>query len=113
MPPKIAVPSIARGISLRGFFASSPKVAAASKPANERKPKTTPRNTVDPPVPFGIEKTDQSTPSPPGAVPPMSLERTMNAVIRMRTTVTALQLEVDEFRYVQGRWRGSMQVLMQ
>ncbi len=39
MPPKMAVPRIARGMSRRGFFVSSPSEAAASKPANERKPK--------------------------------------------------------------------------
>jgi hypothetical protein len=44
-PPKIAVPRMARGMSRVGRWASSPRVAAASNPANDRKPNTTPRNT--------------------------------------------------------------------
>src|SRR5215210_6915306 len=72
-PPKMATLRIARGMSRRGSCASSPSVAAASNPAKERDPKTTPRNTADAPVPLGTENTEKSRVLPLGAVPVASL----------------------------------------
>ncbi len=57
MPPKIAVPRIARGMSWRGLRVSSPSDAAASKPANERNPKTSPIESAFAPTPSGGLKT--------------------------------------------------------
>ena len=69
MPPKIAVPRIARGIARFGSFVSSPSVAAASKPPKERNPNTAPRNTPDQPVP-GLKVNTLSVKWwPDGAVP--------------------------------------------
>src|SRR5579875_1308772 len=76
-------------MSLRGRLASSPRVAAASKPANDRNPNTTPRNSVEVPVPLGMLNTDQSTPSPPGAVWETSLYITVAVTARINSTVTA------------------------
>ena len=53
MPPKTATPRIARGMSRRGFSVSSPSEAAASKPANERKPNTRPIESAVAPTPEG------------------------------------------------------------
>ena len=44
---------MARGMARRGSAASSPSVAAASKPAKDRKPNTMPRNSVLVPTPGG------------------------------------------------------------
>jgi hypothetical protein len=86
-PPKMATPRIARGMSRRGSCASSPSVAAASNPAKERNPNTTPRNTADVPVPAGTENTEKSRVLPLGAVPEASLIRMMTLTMRMRATV--------------------------
>src|SRR5215212_12141287 len=86
-PPKMATPRIARGMSRRGSCASSPSVAAASNPAKERNPYTTPRNNADVPVPIGIENTEKSRPLPFGAVPVVSLMRMMTLTMRMSATV--------------------------
>src|SRR5215207_2522850 len=86
-PPKMATPRIARGMSRRGSCASSPSVAAASKPAKERKPKTTPRNTAERPVPPGTVNTEKSTVLPLGAVPVISLNRMITLTTRMSATV--------------------------
>src|SRR5215210_6710879 len=86
-PPKMATPRIARGMSRRGSCASSPSVAAASKPAKERNPNTTPRNTADVPVPAGTENTEKSRVLPFGAVPVASLIRMMTLTMRMSATV--------------------------
>src|SRR5215212_4465226 len=88
-PPKMATPRIARGMSRRGSCASSPRVAAASKPAKERKPKTTPRNTAERPVPPGTVNTEKSRVLPLGAVPVASLTRMTTLTIRIRATVVA------------------------
>src|SRR5919107_6351804 len=88
-PPKTATPRTARGMSRRGSCASSPRVAAASKPAKERKPKTTPRNTAERPVPWGTVKTEKSKVFPFGAVPVASLTRMTTLNIRIRATVVA------------------------
>src|SRR5215204_4410193 len=86
-PPKMATPRIARGMSRRGSCASSPSVAAASNPAKERNPKTTPRKTAEAPVPWDTVKTEKSRVFPFGAVPVASLTRMMT--IRIRPTVVA------------------------
>src|SRR5215217_74807 len=88
-PPKMATPRIARGMSLRGSRASSPSVAAASNPAKERNPKTTPRKTAEVPVPWGTVKTEKSRVFPFGAVPVASLTRMTTLTIRIRATVVA------------------------
>ncbi len=74
-------------MSRRGSCASSPIVAAASNPAKERNPNTTPRNTADVPVPAGIENTEKSSVLPLGAVPVASLTRMMTLTMRMSATV--------------------------
>src|ERR671917_2959 len=86
-PPKMATPRIARGISRRGSFVSSPSVAAASNPAKDRNPNTTPRNTAEAPVPGGIENTEKSSVLPFGAVPVASLIRMTTLTMRMSATV--------------------------
>src|SRR5215213_4244088 len=86
-PPKMATPRIARGMSRLGSCASSPRVAAASNPAKERKPKTTPRNTADRPVPLGTVTTEKSTVLPLGAVPVISLNKMITLTMRMSATV--------------------------
>src|SRR3954449_5834251 len=74
-------------MSLRGCRASSPSVAAASKPAKERKPKTTPRKTADHPVPSGTVKTDRVNSCPSGAVPASSRTSTIALITRISATV--------------------------
>src|SRR5215218_162599 len=86
-PPKMATPRIARGMSRRGSCAFSPSVAAASNPAEEMNPNTTPKNTADVPVPLGTENTEKSRVLPFGAVPAASLMRMMTLTIRMSATV--------------------------
>src|SRR5215217_4371151 len=86
-PPKMATPRIARGMSRLGSCASSPRVAAASNPAKERKPKTTPRNTAEAPVPWGTVNTEKSTVLPLGAVPVISLNKMITLTMRMSATV--------------------------
>src|SRR5215207_3619590 len=88
-PPKIATPRIARGMSRRGSCASSPGVAAASNPAKERNPNTTPRKSADVPVPPGTENTEKSRVLPFGAVPVASLIRMTTLTMRMSATVVA------------------------
>src|SRR5215218_3204464 len=88
-PPKMATPRIARGMSRRGSCASSPRVAAASNPAKERNPNTTPRNTAEAPVPWGTVKIEKSKVFPFGAVPVASLTRMTTLTIRIRATVVA------------------------
>src|SRR5919202_6908490 len=86
-PPKTATLRIARGMSRRGSCASSPRVAAASKPAKERNPKTTPRNTAERPVPAGTVNTEKSTVLPLGAVPVARLNKMITLTIRVSATV--------------------------
>src|SRR5215212_4478601 len=88
-PPKMATPRIARGMTRRGSRASSPSVAAASNPAKERNPKTTPRKTAEAPVPWGTVKTEKSRVFPFGAVPVASLTKIMTLTIRITATVVA------------------------
>src|SRR5919112_4570084 len=88
-PPKIATPRIARGMSRRGSRASSPSVAAASNPAKDRNPNTTPRKTADVPVPAGIVNTEKSRVLPFGAVPVASRIRITTLTISMSATVVA------------------------
>src|ERR1017187_2893227 len=57
---------MARGMSRLGWLVSSPRRAAASKPAKDRNPNTTPRKIADSGVPYGRLKIDQLTPSLPG-----------------------------------------------
>ena len=87
MPPKMAVPRIARGIARRGSRVSSPRVAAASKPANDRKPKTEPLNTSPRPVPLGGLNTSRVKLWLPGVSPLMSLMRTIVATTTISETV--------------------------
>src|SRR5829696_3340514 len=63
--------------------------ASASKPAKERKPNTTPRNTAERPVPPGTVNTEKSRVLPLGAVPVASLTRMTTLTIRIRATVVA------------------------
>src|SRR5215213_7033185 len=86
-PPKMATPRIARGMLRRGSCASSPRVAAASNPAKERNPNTTPRNTAERPVPPGTENTEKSRVLPLGAVFVASRNRMITLTIRMSATV--------------------------
>src|ERR1019366_7990454 len=80
---------MARGMSRLGCLVSSPRVDAASKPAKDRKPKTTPRKTVDSGVPEGRLNTDQATPSPCGALWPASLPNTIAITMTIKATVMA------------------------
>ena len=74
-------------MSRLGCLVSSPRVAAASNPAKDRKPNTTPRNTVVSGVPDGSLKTDQSSPRPCGALWPASLANTMTMTMTISATV--------------------------
>src|SRR3712207_5650252 len=92
-PPKIATPKIARGMSRRGSRASSPSVAAASNPAKDRKPKTTPRNTADSSVPGATVKTSPVKPTSgdgasAGTLPDSSRTSTIALITRISATVT-------------------------
>src|ERR1700759_3589615 len=69
MPPKTAVPKMARGMSRVGLVVSSPKVEAASNPAKDRKPNTTARNRGEKLVPAGGANTLSVKWCPPGAAP--------------------------------------------
>ena len=86
-PPKIAVPRMARGMSRVGRRASSPRVAAASNPANDRKPNTTPRNTSLTGVPDDTENTLSVKVCPPGAFPASSRTSTTAVTTRISATV--------------------------
>jgi hypothetical protein len=74
-------------MSRRGSCASSPSVAAASNPAKERNPNTTPRKSADVPVPPGTENTEKSRVLPFGAVPVASRIRITTLTMRMSATV--------------------------
>jgi hypothetical protein len=86
-PPKIAVPRMARGMSRRGFRASSPRVAAASNPANESSPKTIPRKSVETSVPGSGENRTRVNVAPFGALPASSCTSTTTAMTRISATV--------------------------
>ena len=79
---------MARGMSRRGSWASSPSVAAASKPANDNRPKTMPRNNVEVSVPGSILKTSRVSDASPGAEPAAILMNANRAITRMSSTVT-------------------------
>src|SRR5829696_9143582 len=83
----MATARIARGMSRRGSCASSPSVAAASNPAKERNPNTTPRNRADAPVPPDTATTEKSRVLPFGAVPVASRIRIMTLTMSMSATV--------------------------
>src|ERR1700722_15373732 len=87
MPPKIATPRMARGMSLLGLRASSPSVADASKPANDKNPNTTPRNRADVDAPGSGLNTDQVNVDPPGAEGDSSLASPTTGTIRISVTV--------------------------
>ena len=70
-----------------GRWASSPRVAAASNPANDRKPNTTPRNTSLTGVPDGTENTLSVKVCPPGAFPASSRTSTTAVTTRISATV--------------------------
>src|SRR3954469_15911097 len=74
-------------MSRRGCRASSPRVAAASNPAKERNPKTTPRNSAEVSVPGGTLNTDQVKVWPPGAVPASRRTSTIALITRISATV--------------------------
>ena len=76
-------------MSRRGLRASSPRVADASNPANDRNANTTPRKTAEVSLPGSIEKTLRSKVWPPGAVPPISRTATTIVTITMSATVVA------------------------
>src|SRR5579862_7585181 len=86
-PPNTATPRIARGMSRVGRLASSPRVAAASKPANDKKPNTTPRNRSLGPVPGATVNTLNVKCSCPGAFPASSRTSTTTVTIRISATV--------------------------
>ena len=87
MPPKMAVPRMARGMSRVGRLASSPRVAAASNPAKDKKPNTTPRNRSEEWVPGATENTLQVKCSCPGAFPASSRTSTTTVTTRISATV--------------------------
>ena len=70
-----------------GWVASSPRVAAASNPAKDRKPKTTARNSGEKLVPGGTVNTDSVKWWLFGAVPDSSRTSTMAVTIRISATV--------------------------
>ena len=75
-------------MSRRGFFASSPSVAAASNPANDRNPNTTPRNRIDGDTPAGtVNMFERERWCASGAVPAITLIRTTAHTIRISATV--------------------------
>src|SRR5207248_9756318 len=86
-PPNSAVPRIARGMSLVGRAASSPSVDAASKPAKDRNPNTTPRNTAEVLVPGGTVNTLSVKCWPAGACPDTSRTSTTAVTSRINATV--------------------------
>src|SRR6516162_4063224 len=74
-------------MSLVGRLASSPRVAAASNPANDKNPNTTPRNSAEKLVPGVTWNTLQVKCLLPGAVPASSLTSTTAVTTRMSATV--------------------------
>ena len=75
-------------MSRRGCRASSPSVAAASKPANDRKPNTTPRKSAEVPVPSGTVNGVSVSSRPPGAFPIARRTRMTAVTTRISATVT-------------------------
>ena len=78
---------ITRGMARRGSCVSSPSVAAASKPANERKPNTAPVNTPDSPTSEVNVKTSRVNRAPPGAEPLISRTAMMALTSRISAIV--------------------------
>ncbi len=76
-----------------GRLASSPRVAAASNPANDRKPNTTPRNSAEKLVPGVTWNTLQVKCSWPGAFPASS--RTSTTAVTMRISATVVPSTVS------------------
>ena len=74
-------------MSAAGFSLSSPSEAAASKPANERKPKTRPIESAFVPTPEGGLKTLSVKSWLAGVLPPMTLISTTTATMMMSATV--------------------------
>jgi hypothetical protein len=74
-------------MSRRGLRASSPRVAAASNPANDSSPKTMPRNSAETSVPGSTENTTRVKVAPLGAVPRNRWMRTTTAMTMMSATV--------------------------
>ena len=70
-----------------GRLASSPRVAAASNPANDRKPNTTPRNRSEELVPGATVNTLKVKVCPPGAFPASSRTSTTAVTTRISATV--------------------------
>src|ERR1700743_3515555 len=87
MPPKMATDKIAFGMSRVGLRVSSPRVEEASNPANDKKPKTTPRNRAETPVPCCRLKTLQVKLLPFGAECDSSLTKTVTVTARISATV--------------------------
>jgi hypothetical protein len=75
-------------MSRRGVRASSPRVAAASNPANESSPKMMPRKSVETSVPGSTVNTERVKVAPFGAFPASSRTRTTTAMTRISATVT-------------------------
>ena len=102
-PPKIATPRIARGMSRRGFFASSPSVAAASNPANDRNPNTTPRNRMEGDTPDGTVNMFNVKLVLVGAVPAITLISTTAQTIRISATVVPSTYSRNRVAWRMGR----------
>ena len=96
MPAASTAFRIARGISRRGLSVSSPRAAAPSNPANERKASTAPSPNAPRPTPSGSENASALMPPWPGGEPPISLAK-------MTTTSTAMS--VTETTSIESRAR--------
>ena len=74
-------------MSRLGWWASSPRVAAASKPAKDSRPKMMPRKRVEASVPGSTLKTSSVSSAPPGAVPAAIWTNATSAMTRISSTV--------------------------
>src|SRR6476469_7243544 len=87
MPAKTTQPKIASGIALVGLAVSSPIVDAPSKPAKERKPNVSEKNSAEYATPDGSWNTLSVNDWLPGGVPPISLAKIVMATIKISVTV--------------------------
>ena len=92
MPAPITALRIARGISRRGSFVSSPSAAAPSNPPQERNASTMARPSAELLVPPGSRKTSELKPALPGADPFAIFTKmtTISTVIRSTETASML-----------------------
>src|ERR1700716_1297107 len=77
---------MAIGMARLGLVVSSPREAAASKPANDKKPNTMPKNRVLVDIPGGTVNMSRVKRCPPGALPATTRITTTTAM----TTMTAV-----------------------